>query len=188
LKSSPYWYATEHVRPLGGDSDPLKPVARETYLLWQVYPGCLAAQRRSVPICAVVPVVFPCALAARDRRRAVALEATKSVSAIFVAVAVALAYSAPPGKPAPSATSASVNMVIPKILVRAPARLQPTAAAGAAHCVGGEVVVIVTGTPVRVPDVIRAGIVPRVSVYCAMVQVDAHQRVIWPKSPGAARG
>eukprot|EP00964_Phaeocystis_antarctica_P094701 scaffold61349_cov62-Phaeocystis_antarctica.AAC.5 len=105
----------------------------------------------------------------RDRRQAVALEATKSETAIGVAVAVALASSAPRGKPAPSATSASVNMAIPKIHVWSPRRVargQPTTAAGAAHCVGGEVVVIVVATPARVPDVIRAGVVPR--VYCAM--------------------
>eukprot|EP00964_Phaeocystis_antarctica_P094694 scaffold61348_cov55-Phaeocystis_antarctica.AAC.2 len=151
-------------RPLGGDSDPLKPVARETYLLWQV-PW---QRRRSVPPCAVVPVVFPCALAARDRRIAVALEATKSISAIVVAVAVALASSAPPGKPAPSATLAPVNMVILDLPINL-----TTAAAGAAHCVGGEVVVVVIATPSRVPDVIRAGVVPRVNVYCAIVSVDA---------------
>ena len=57
-------------------------------------------------------------------------------------------------------------------------RNQTTAAAGAAHCVGGEVVVVVVATPVRVPDVILAGIVPRVNVYCAIVSVEA-LTVMW---------
>ena len=50
--------------------------------------------RGAIPY-AVVPVVFPCVLAARNRRLAVALEAPISGRAIFVAVAVALAFSAP---------------------------------------------------------------------------------------------
>eukprot|EP00964_Phaeocystis_antarctica_P100382 scaffold66034_cov66-Phaeocystis_antarctica.AAC.4 len=107
-------------------------------------------------------------LAARDRRRAVALEAPKSEFAIAVAVAVALAGVAPIIQKAQKATSASVNMAILEL----PPNLT-TAAAGAAHCVGGEVVVIVVATPARVPDVIRAGVVPRVNVYCAIVSVDA---------------
>jgi len=145
----------------------LKPVARETYLLWQV----AWQRRRSEPGAryAVVPVVFPCALAARDRRIAVALEALKSPIAIAVAVAVALAGVAPIFQKAKRATSAPVNMVI----IDLPPNLT-TAAAGAAHCVGGEVVVVVHGaTPVRVPDVIRAGIEIRGPVHCAIVSVDA---------------
>ena len=96
------------------------------------------------------------------------MEALKSEFAIAVAVAVALAECAPRCKKAPSATSAPVNMAIFEL----PPNLT-TAAAGAAHCVGDEVVVIVVATPVRVPDVIRAGVVPRVNVYCAIVSVDA---------------
>ena len=103
----------------------LKPVARETYLLWQV----AWQRRRSEPVSryAVVPVVFPCALAARDRRIAVALEALKSPIAIAVAVAVALAGVAPIFQKAKRATSAPVNMVI----IDLPPNLT-TAAAGAA--------------------------------------------------------
>ena len=92
------------------------------------------------------------------------MEAPKSPIAIAVAVAVALAGVAPIFQKAQKATSAPVNMVI--------IDLPPNpAAAGAAHCVGDEVVVIVVATPVRVPDVIRAGVVPR--VHCAIVSVDA---------------
>ena len=66
---------------------PAQACARETYLVWQE-----PRQRRrcsALLMNTVVHVIFPCALAARDRRVAVAMEAGQAGSAICVGVTVA---------------------------------------------------------------------------------------------------
>ena len=75
-------------------------------------------------------------------------------------------------RPAPVAIT-----VVPTRLRQALPRCRAVlaAAARAAHGVGGEVVVIVVGAPVRVTIIIRAGVVIRVNVNCAIIRVDAHR-------------